>query len=296
MLAELPEGDGLAAKYPGDVGLDRNPAVVFTDDFEDLADAFIETSPHEQAGRKWDAAWGVLRVTREPEHVHSGRQALEITHQSRQPRSHGAEKDLRPGADVLFLRYYMKFAKEFPGLHHTGMAISGFPTGLPSCESTGVRPNGRNHFTVVLDAVQPPGGPPVGPPGYMEVGCYHMDQGRKWGDLLFPNGDVHPPENKWLLAQDFVPRPNLMAERGRWYCYELMVKVNTPGERDGRVAFWVDGKLSGDFPNLRFRSTPILKANRINLVTYASGLRPNTTLWYDDVVAATEYIGPMVSG
>ena len=70
------------------------------------------------------------------------------------------------------------------------------------------------------------------------------------------------------------------AERGRWYCYELMVKVNTPGERDGRVAFWVDGKLSGDFPSLRFRSTPLLQANRINLVTYASSLRPNTTTWW----------------
>jgi hypothetical protein len=73
-----------------------------------------------------------------------------------------------------------------------------------------------------------------------------------------------------------------------------MVRVNTPGERDGRIAFWVDGKLAGDFPGLRLRSVPIIKANRINLVTYSSRLQPHTSLWYDDIVAATSYIGPHV--
>jgi hypothetical protein len=291
VLPALPEGEGLAARYPGDVGIESDPAVVFADGFEDLEDAFVETTPHEQKGKRWDRAWGVLRVTQDPAHVHRGRQAIEITHKSVQPRSHGAEVDL-PGCEVLFLRYYLMFDREFPGLHHTGMAISGFPEGLPSGESTGVRPNGRNHFTVVVDTVMR--GPAAQPPGFLEVGCYHMDQGRKWGDLCFPTGEVHPPRNGWLFAENFVPRPNVTPERGRWQCYELMVKVNAPGERDGRVAFWVDGKLSGDFPNLRLRSVPILTANRINIVTYSSRLQPHTTLWYDDIVAATAYIGPQV--
>ena len=292
MLAQLPEGGGLAAKYPGDVGLAEDPAIVFADDFEEIEDVVVETSAHEQKGRKWDGAWGLLRITQEPEHVHTGRQALEIAHQSRQPRSHGAEKELGAWYDVLFLRYYMKYDKDFPGLHHTGMAISGFPAGVPMGESTGVRPNGRNHFTVVLDTVQYHSDPPPAPPGYLEIGCYHMDQGRKWGDLLFPTGEIYPPENKWLLTDSFVPRPNLIPARGRWGCYELMVQVNAPGARDGRVAFWVDGKLAADFTNLRLRSVPIMKANRINLVTYSSRLQPHTTLWYDDIVAATTYIGP----
>ncbi len=291
MLAPLPEGTGLAAKYPGDAGIASDPAVVFADDFEELEDPLIDTSPHEQAGRRWDGAWGMLRITRDPEHVHCGRQALEVTHNSVQPRSHGLEKDLQPGADTLFLRYYMKFHPDFPILHHTGMAINGFPTGLPSGESTGVRPNGRNHFTVVLDAAAHGDCPP---PGCLELGCYHMDQGRKWGDLLFPDGEIHPARNKWLLTEDFVPRPLVVPERGKWCCYELMVKVNTPGERDGRVAFWVEGKLCADFGNLRLRSTPLMTANRINLVTYSSRLQANTTLWYDDIVAATEYVGPQV--
>jgi hypothetical protein len=32
-----------------------------------------------------------------------------------------------------------------------------------------------------------------------------------------------------------------------------MVEANTPGRTDGRIAFWLDGVLAADFPNLRFR-------------------------------------------
>jgi hypothetical protein len=72
-----------------------------------------------------------------------------------------------------------------------------------------------------------------------------------------------------------------------------MLKANTPGKRDGRIAFWVDGKLAGDFPGLRFREVEELKPNHVFLLSYSSELQPNQTHWYDDVVAATSYIGPM---
>jgi hypothetical protein len=75
----------------------------------------------------------------------------------------------------------------------------------------------------------------------------------------------------------------------------VMVKANTPGQRDGRIAFWVDGKLAGDFPNLRLRSAAELKANWVVIDSYSSSRHPNTTHWYDDVVAATSYIGPQVA-
>jgi hypothetical protein len=54
----------------------------------------------------------------------------------------------------------------------------------------------------------------------------------------------------------------------------------------------VDGKLAGDFPNLRFRSVPDLKIGHVVLGTYSSRREDNKTLWYDDVVVGTSYIGP----
>jgi hypothetical protein len=74
------------------------------------------------------------------------------------------------------------------------------------------------------------------------------------------------------------------------------VKANTPGQRDGRIAFWLDGQLIADFPNLRLRDTTALKIDRFTLDLHV--LNNNLAAarkWYDNVVAATSYIGPMVS-
>lgn len=296
MISRLPEGDGLAAKYPGDAGIERDPAVVFADGFEDIEDDAIAEGTRKQKGKKWDSTFNRLVITREPENVHSGRQAVEITHT--QPANHNAVRKFGEGYDTLFVRYYMKYLTNFPGCHHTGMLILAGAPGvtLEMGSATGVVPNGRSHFVALVDTL-PPGKDSGGlPPGNMNIYCYHMDQGRKWGDLFFPTGEVVPPENEWLFATGFVPRPNLNVERGRWYCYELMVAANTVGKRDGRVAFWVDGKLGGDFPNLRFRDTEALKPNHAIICVHSSSTRPNMTLWYDDVVVATSYIGPQAPG
>ena len=295
MLEQLPEGDGIAAKYPGDLGIEADPEVVFADGFEDIDGDTIATGREEQKGNRWDTAWHTVRITQEPENVHSGRKAVEMAHV--EPMSHGASKDFPDGLDTLFVRYYMKYHKDFPGCHHTGMYVwAGAPGVILASgtdhSATGVQPDGQNHFVVGLDASRPRRRSDILPPGQMEIYCYHMDQGRRWGDLFFPSGRVLPGENEGIFGEGFVPRPNLVAERDRWYCYEFMVKANTPGERDGRVAFWVDGMLAGDFPNIRFRNVPELKIGHVVLGSYSSRRDANKTLWYDDVVIATSYIGP----
>jgi hypothetical protein len=62
-----------------------------------------------------------------------------------------------------------------------------------------------------------------------------------------------------------VSRPDIVPELDRWYCYEYMVEANTPGARDGRITFWLDGVLAGDFPNLRLRDVDSLKIDRFGL-------------------------------
>src|SRR6185295_11651839 len=89
----------------------------------------------------------------------------------------------------------------------------------------------------------------------------------------------------------------IIPDRDKWICYELMVKANTPGKRDGRIAFWVDGKLAADFPNLRLRDVDALKSNRVSLGLYTQNdmIRGPIVMWYDDVVVATSYIGPVAT-
>ena len=295
MLPQLPEGDGLAAKYPGDVGIEEDPAVVFADDFEGFEDDTIATDGTPQKGMKWDTAWHMLRITQDPENVHSGSQAVEMRHDV--PMSYGMDKELKGGFDTLHVRYYMKLHPEFPGCHHTGMNMwAGSPDSVLGSGTeksvTGVPPNGENHFVARLDTSRPRRGTSDRAPGRSSIYCYHMDQGRRWGDIFFPSGEVHPRESKAILGEDYVPRPDFIAELDRWYCYELMIAANTPGERDGRVAIWVDGKLTGEVKNLRFRTVDRLKLNHVVLNSYSSRQHDNKVLWYDDVVVATSYIGP----
>jgi hypothetical protein len=93
----------------------------------------------------------------------------------------------------------------------------------------------------------------------------------------------------------FVKRPDILNALDRWYCYEYMLKANTPGQRDGRIAVWLDGKLVADFPGLRLRDVATLKIDRFGL-SFHIGSNPNgeSRKWFDNVVAATSYIGPVV--
>ena len=101
--------------------------------------------------------------------------------------------------------------------------------------------------------------------------------------------------NSGDFGADFIKRPNFTPELDRWYCYELMVKANTPGQRDGRIAFWVDGVLTADFGNIRFRELDSIKIDKFSFGFHArSNPTGETTVWYDNIVIADSYIGPMV--
>ena len=89
---------------------------------------------------------------------------------------------------------------------------------------------------------------------------------------------------------------NHLPQRNRWYCYELMVRANTPSLNDGEVKWWVDGKLTADFPDLKIRSIATVQIERAKLLLHAIRTTQVTKKWCDNVVIAKHYIGPMVSG
>ena len=45
----------------------------------------------------------------------------------------------------------------------------------------------------------------------------------------------------------FDPAKQTPMTKGEWVCVEMMLKGNTPGEYDGAQAYWIDGKLVGDY-------------------------------------------------
>jgi hypothetical protein len=132
-------------------------------------------------------------------------------------------------------------------------------------------------------------------PGDLNVYIYHPEQRSMWGDHFFPTGLVDPNTSlPFDFGPDFVSRPDVIPELDRWYCYEFMVSANTPGQRDGRIAAWLDGKLSADFKNLRLRDVSSLKIDRFGLDFHIfSNPNGEAKKWYDNVVAAKSYIGPL---
>jgi hypothetical protein len=285
----LPEGDqGIAARYPGDRGIENDPAVLFHDDFEsgDLH-------------RKWDNTFqkADIRIASEPENVHGGKAALEFTVPRQQAElSNGVVKNLSRGEDVVFLRYYSKFEKGFDQVasSHNGGILEAQAPGVPY-STPGVRANGRDKIIVSFENWRGEASTPS--PGALNVYCYHPEQRSEYGDHFFPSGRVMPyTARPGEFGAHFVPRPDIIPELGRWYCYELMVRANMAGMRDGRIACWLDGKLIADFQNLRLRDVDTLK---INSAAVCLHIRSNTIRenkkWYDDVVVATAYVGPVAA-
>ncbi|MCW5981469.1 MAG: hypothetical protein KIT09_25515 [Bryobacteraceae bacterium] len=291
----LPEGDvGIAAKYPGDAGIERAPAVLLHDSFE-------EWEAPADLHKKWTvvAHEGNMRIAAETANVHHGKRALEVAIPRQQE---GLSVELRRAIeneqDVVFLRFYAKFEKEYDharGSSHNGGLIAAhyFPGGRAT---PGIPADGRNKFLVNFETERGD----HRSPGPLNIYVYYPEQGGIYGDHIYPTGKVvasvmrSPAPPPVSFGPHFVPRPDFIPELDRWYCYEYMVKANTPGQRDGRVALWVDGKLIADFPNFRLRDVESLKIDMIGIGLY---LRPNTIRenrkWFDDVVAATSYIGPI---
>lgn len=272
----LPEGDGLAAKYPGDLGIEGDPAVVLADNFEDCSKSV-------DLRKKWNyMVWDEndRLITDDPQNVHAGKKALEFTLRQGGEAGHGAIRQFPQGYDILFVRYYVKFDKDddFYNSAHDGANIAALAPGFPPERpfTAGTRADGRNKFMASLDTWRLRRMNPVPtPPGELVIYCYHPEQRGRYGD-------------------NFYPQPKFLVERDRWYCCELMLKANTVGRRDGRAAFWVDGKLRGDFAGLRLRDVDSLKINFLSIGFYIGNNRiRDNRMWYDDLVAATSYIGPM---
>jgi hypothetical protein len=292
-LEPLPQGPGLAWRYVRDSGITADGAVVFADDFE----------AYSQPSDLWRTYFNVfqmndIRISRETGTVYSGNKALEFTlPQQSTELSNGVQIALAKQCDILFLRYYSKFDTTFDitGSCHNGGGISAhYFNGYNS--TPGVPANGYNKFLVEFECWR--GDAITANPGQYNVYLYHPGQRSEYGDHFFPNGQVMPNTSlAFDFGPDFVSRPNVTPQLGRWYCHEVMLKANTVGKRDGRVACWLDGALIADFPNLRLRDVDALKIDRFNVSFHAGSNQVRATRkWYDNIVAATFYIGPMNAG
>jgi hypothetical protein len=289
----LPEGNtGIAAKHKGDSGIASDPAVIFADDFESYA------APAD-LWKKWGnvSQEGHVLLVKTAGNIFRGAQALQfdVPKQSDEL-SPAVAKKLTKEQDVLFLRYYSKFDTGFDvvGSSHNGATISAhyFINGWQA--TPGIKADGTNKFLVAYEHWRDDAS--TANPGTINTYVYHPLQRDNYGDHFFPTGLVMPNTSiPFDFGPSFVKRLDVVPQLGQWYSYEFMVKANTPGKKDGRIACWLDGKIVADFPNLRLRDVATLTIDEFDLSLH---VKSNTSApakkWVDNVVVATSYIGPLV--
>ncbi len=268
--APVPEGPGLAARYPGDEGLENDPAVLFLEDFE--------TGSPQEIGARWGQIYKPENITLS-EDIPAGSPGLRSIH----IKDNGHLYTHTKGVDTFFARFYVKFHPKTGYIHHfVHIVADRTPTPWPK-GGAGETPAGDTKFSTGIE--------PTGrwgkyqPPGVWNFYTYWHEMKTKWGSVY--NGIQQP------------------IEPGRWYCVEALLKANsTPDANDGVQAFWVDGKLYGYFDGFRWRTTDKLKINSFWLLFYNTQQpaehnkdpHPESRImevWFDDVVLATEYIGPV---
>jgi hypothetical protein len=209
-------------------------------------------------------------------------------------KNHGAGliKWFSPGHEEMYARFYVRFAPEAGYTHHF-VHMAGSPERWGPFGKAGIRPKGNDFFSTGIEPWFDWGRNP--PPGKWMFytywpGMQASRDGKFWGNGFHPDAGHIP--------------------RGKWICMEFRVKMNAPGLSDGEQSVWQDGKLVGHFTGYEWRSSERLKITVFWLMSYVTerafrhtdrhapqhGGAADTashTVWFDQVVVATRYIGPV---
>jgi len=181
--------------------------------------------------------------------------------------------------DEIYFRYYVRidqswdptYGGKFPGISGT-YGVAGWG-GRPSNGTNGWSARGLYQPTV------PDNGNPLGDTVPIGSYVYHADQQTQWGDnVLWQNGYLG------------------YLEKDRWYSIEQHLVLNTPGVSDGVLETWIDGRLAYRETGWHWRDASSLKIEQIWMNIYHGGTDvPNQdiSLYFDNIVIADGYIGPM---
>ena len=277
-----PTGDGISANYPNDVGIASDPSVIFADGF----DSYSSNNDLTGSG-DWDNFYQAHNTSVDTTTSFSGAKSIRLRMPSTGSEvSNALVKNISPAQDKLHIRVCARFQPGYAGMHsaHNGIGVNANYPG------PGTIPNGNDFFLVNFEHLSQA---QVPEPGYHSVYVYHPEQDDNYGEHWFQDG--HVSNGTQDFGDDFVPRTNTAPALGTWLCHELMVQANTPGQRDGRVAIWENGVLLAEWVNIRFRDVAGVKMDRVYIENGGQGSSQQNDKWYDNLVVATEYIGPMAS-
>jgi hypothetical protein len=285
---------GIAARHPGDIDIAADPAVLFATGFEAGFAGWTRTNAR------------IFTLVDDAAFAQSGRCCALAT--ATRGKDTGGELTLRlpQGQPTLHVRFYCRFAPDTCWPHHF-VKLRALTPGFDG--RAGVAPPGDRGFWTGIEPLRG------------QWRCYtYWHAMRGWNN---PGPDPRTNDD----GSGFTPDGQPPVPRDRWICVEAMLKANTIGHADGELAFWIDGVLVGQyrpgvpvgswarnvfvtsgprntrpqpFPGFVFRTAPEVLPNELGLQWYVSeeyaakGTAERNRVWFDDIVVATAYIGPML--
>jgi hypothetical protein len=294
LLAASTAHGQLAQSYPGDIGIEDDPDVLYVEKFDDsiatITSRYDDVKNAEGMSLQGDVPAGS-----------SGPYSLRMTNVGGQNSGGHLYKRFVPGFDTtIYIRYYVKYPSISKGyIHHESIWIGGYSPAIPyPYPRAGICGLGDKRISIAYE--------PVGTATmntYLYWGGMHNDpNGNCWGNVMV-RGSLVPHD---------VPYD-------RWLCVEMMVKLNNPvTASNGELRIWHDGEEVGywgpGFPNgswtwdkfdvdpggppfegFRWRTDSSLNLNYIWIEYYddQSPAGASHYIQFDHLVIARKPVGPI---
>ncbi len=289
---------GIAAKYPGDTGIEKDTNVLFAEMFKeaDIAAVIANWTDHENSTQ--------MALVPDLPAGSRGRSSIRFTTIGGSISTVYLYKLLSPGInDSLFFRFYIKYNNNGT-FHHTGGGIGGYnpPSDWPIGRA-GLRPAGSDRFNSRIEPCDA---------GLKPQTTSRLDYYTYWMGM---KGNAVP---NTYYGNSFINDTSVSINMTDWTCIEIMIKLNNPvTSGNGEMALWINGKkvshlkqgspngtwvwdtfTSGSgpaFEGFQWRNDANLNINWLSLTHYVTkdATGQHNSIYYDHVVAAKSYIGPI---
>lgn len=308
----LGQNRGIANDYPGNKNIVSDPRVLFIEDFE---------APNmDTLTEGWESVResGLGFSERVPPGS-SGSRSLSMTQLGGTNNSPSLYRRLGEGHDRVHARFYVWFDPDCWPVHHFGTTLGGHNPAVPwPAVKAGVRQPLDKTFWVGVE--------PFGQKWTWDYYAYWGEMrgsppaGKTWGNSFIHNPELTVEQGQWICLElmvqmndpesrngqlalwiDGEPVSHLRegAPKGRWTYDKFLPGRGGEGIRwddDTRAPVRFPVAEGGEpFEGFRWRSTEALNINYLWLYLYITTAPEGheSVVLMDDVVVATEYIGPL---
>lgn len=324
-----PARQWLAWQYPGDEGIENDLNVVFAENFEtgDLADLEARWGYASNRGGR------VMSYSDDVPAGSAGKRSLQMTATRGENSGGELYKAFEEGWDKIHLRFYTRFAEDHGNYHHfVALRGFKDPLPYP-VGGAGQQPENHFSVTIDPNINHAKASENHSPPGiwhfyayWPEMRSWQSPEGEPdgrpnpyYGNSLQPGVPAVVPRGEWI-AVEVMLKLNSSTEKSDgevalWIDGEPVVHY-APGTPRG---YWASNRFLNDpglpdaqpFEGFRWRHDRSVSINVLRLQHYVSGsafdksqayaeANPDylintrqAAVWFDHVVMAKEYIGPM---